>query len=130
MTYTSTLYCSLVSDELELNWDPLDASYKAMSVASKSLLTHQPQFSDDTTAPPTTTTTTTTAATGDCVEEGRGEGWREGFASDPCGSGDGERREDPLSPTREQEEEEEEEEVQESDVPPLFLQPGAYQIVR
>ena len=37
----------MFSAELELNWDPLEASYEDMSIASKTLLCHKPQFDSD-----------------------------------------------------------------------------------
>lgn len=37
---------STCSSELELNWDPLEASYKDMNVASKSLVSHDPVFNE------------------------------------------------------------------------------------
>ena len=118
------------SNELELSWDPLDASYRTMDMASRSLHPNQPTFN-------CSDPTSTTQDSYDAVKEG--------FVSDSCGVGGGE-RERALSPVccvevcgvvcagvgsgagevvgvvREEGQEQ-------SDVPDLHLQPGTVYII-
>lgn len=101
---------SLCSNELELSWDPLEASGRHMSTASRSILSGKPLFSNK-----------------DCPTESPGEmgrSWRERFLSSELYVQEQEHvGKEMLSPIHVSQDQGEESPLQ-SDVPNLVLQPG------